>query len=179
MTRAFARVRLSSTLCRLGRRMLFPHLTFAPVRTVLTALAAGSFLFGSSPLVGAALPMEQVTAPNLGTASTFGVLGGSGVTIAAGSTTVTGNLGVYSGTSITGQTNLTLVNGAVHQTDAVAQQAQADTTAAYIDLGQRTCTQTFSAATTELSTLPGQPLVPGVYCFSAIATLTGVLTLSG
>ena len=108
--------------------------------------------------------------PLLGTAQAFSVLGASAVTN-TGATTLWGDLGVWSGTSITGGGSITLV-GTVHQTDGVAQQAQADALGAYQVLGSL-------AAGINLSgqDLGGLVLTPGVYDFATAAQLTGTLVL--
>jgi uncharacterized repeat protein (TIGR01451 family) len=113
-------------------------------------------------------------APSLGTAQSFSVLGGSAVTN-TGPTVVTGNLGVSPGTSVTGFPPGTVIGGAIHAADAVALQAQSDTTTAYNDLAGQACNTTFGVPTD----LGGLTLVPGVYCFASSAQLTGTLTLDG
>ena len=108
--------------------------------------------------------------PLLGTAQAFSVLGAAAVTN-TGATTLWGDLGVWPGTSITGGGSITLA-GAVHQTDGVAQQAQADALGAYQVLGGL-------AAGVNLSgqDLGGMVLTPGVYDFANTAQLTGTLVL--
>jgi hypothetical protein len=90
----------------------------------------------------------------LGTADNFAVLAGQGVTN-TGPTTVDGDLGTWPNPSVTGA-GLT-VNGSIHAADAVAEQAQADTTVAYDDAASRTPVSTVA---TELG---GQTLTAGVY----------------
>lgn len=123
--------------------------------------------------LGAAAPSFAAEAPvGLGVADSFGVLGGETVTN-TGATTVSGDLGVSPGSSITGFFPPGVVTaGTIHTTDAVAAQAQVDLTTAYNDAAGRTPT------TTGLVDLAGMTLAPGVYSGGALG-LTGTLTLAG
>ncbi len=113
------------------------------------------------------------TAPSLGTASSFGILGASTVTN-TGPTIITGDLGVSPGSAITGFPPGLVVGGATHAADAVALQAQTDTTTAYNALAGQPCNTTFGVPTD----IGGMTLVPGVYCFASSAQITGALTLN-
>lgn len=106
----------------------------------------------------------------LGSADAFAVLGATDITN-TGATTITGNIGTYPGTSITGPGTITLT-GTQHIADAVAQQAQADSTAGGILLGAMATTQTLTGLD-----LGGRTLGVGVYAYAAGAQLTGALTL--
>ena len=108
--------------------------------------------------------------PVLGAASSFAVLGGSTVT-STGLTTVTGDLGVSPGTTITGF-GPGIVTGTIHAGDAVAAQAQSDLTTAYNALAGLPCNTDLTG-----QDLGGKTLAPGVYCFSSSAQLTGNLVL--
>ena len=113
------------------------------------------------------------TAPDLGTADSFAVLGGTAVTLTASA--VAGDVGSGfpfpgSAVTLTGST----VTGTVHEGDAVAIAAYADFLSAYDALADVT-----SYDETLAGTLAGVTLSPGVYCFPAAAALTGTLTLDG
>jgi len=116
---------------------------------------------------------------DLGSAADFAALGASTVTN-TGPTHLDGNIGVWTGTAITGffGTNENdgpgTFSGTSHQGDPVAQQAQADALVAYNDLAGLAMTQNQTGID-----LGGLTLAPGVYTFNTSAALTGTLTLAG
>jgi type VI secretion system secreted protein VgrG len=110
------------------------------------------------------------TAPGLGAASSYAVLGGSTVTN-TGSTTTDGDVGVWPGLAITGFPP-GVVDGTIHSGDANAQLAQDDVTTAYNALASEPCSADLTG-----QDLGGMTLTEGVYCFSSSAQLTGELTL--
>ena len=126
-------------------------------------------------LYAAASHAQTPAQPSLGSAGTFGVLGGSTVTN-TGPTEVSGDVGVSPGTAITGFPPGVVTNGALHAGDMVAARAHADTFIAYQDLKGRTCTPMNNLTGQDLG---GMTLPPGVYCFSSSAQLTGTLVLTG
>lgn len=115
--------------------------------------------------------LGQAKAGILGSAQSFGVLGGSTVTN-TGPTVVTGNVGVWPGLTVTGFLPGVIVQGEKHLGDTVAQQAQSDLTTAYNTLAGMTVTQTLTG-----TDLGGLTLTPGVYFFANSAMLTNTLTL--
>nr|A0A7D5JNZ7.1 RecName: Full=Ice-binding protein; Short=nIBP; Flags: Precursor [Nostoc sp. HG1]QLF98912.1 ice-binding protein [Nostoc sp. HG1] len=106
----------------------------------------------------------------LGTASNFGVLGGSTVTN-TGPSVITESLGVSTGSSATGFPPA-IVNGTIFTSDTVAAQAQVDNATAYNKLASLIPNKDLTGLD-----LGGLTLTPGVYSFSSSAQLTGILTL--
>ena len=150
---------------------MLPRVLHSTTPRLLLGLAICSILFVGTAFVSEATPLMQ-TAPMLGAASSFAVLGGSTVTN-TGATTVRGDLGVSPGSAVTGFPPGTVVGGTIHAADAVAGQAQSDTTTAYNSLAGQPCTADLTG-----QDLGGKTLTAGVYCFSTSAQLTGALTLN-
>lgn len=118
---------------------------------------------------------QAATSVGLGTANSFAVLAGAGVTN-TGPSVVNGDLGTSPTPAVSGfggAPNGT-VNGAIHQADALAGQAQADLTTAYENAAGQ------GPVITLATELGGQTLTPGVYdSESGTFGITGTLTLNG
>src|SRR5688572_7443713 len=104
---------------------------------VLLGLAACSSVVGGPSLAVEAGALRQ-SAPALGLATSFAILGGSTVTN-TGATTVEGDLGVSPGTALTGFAPGVPTGGVIHAGDALAALAKADLAVAYDDLVDQTC----------------------------------------
>jgi hypothetical protein len=113
------------------------------------------------------------TAPDLGSAANFAVLGGTAVTLT--NAAVIGDVGSPVAITLTTSTVVGTVYP-VGDPTVIAAYDDAFVTStgnlsAYDQLAAEPC------GTTLTGTLAGITLTPGVYCFDAAATLTGVLTL--
>ena len=135
-------------------------------------LVAFAVLFASAYPGGSEASQVMATAPSLGSAASFAVLGCSTVTN-TGSSTITGDFGVSPGSAYSGFPPGLVVSGAIHAADATAAAAQTSVTTAYNSLESQACTQDLTG-----QDLGGKTLTAGVYCFSTSAQLTGTLTLN-
>jgi hypothetical protein len=106
----------------------------------------------------------------LATTDAFSVLAGSGITN-TGPTTVSGSIGTFPTTSISGLGSMT-VGGTNHAGDAVSQQAKTDLVTAYNTAAGEGPTNPVAAD------LGGRTLLPGVYNSASSMGLTGALTLN-
>ena len=127
------------------------------------------------PIAGLVPPSPPPGSPVLATAASYALLANSTITN-VGSTVITGNLGLYPGTSVTGFPPGT-VSGLQNITNTAAMQAEIDALAAYTDISTR-------SATVIPSILDGQTLNAGVYRFasgsaSLAASGPGTLTFNG
>ena len=137
--------------------------------TLLTAACSDSASRMLSPSTDAAS-----TRTSAGASSAFAVLANAAVTCTDGS--ITGDVGTFQAapTGSVTRTSCPIV-GTVHVGDGVAKQAYDRFLAAYAALAPKPG----DSCTSLTGTLAGVTLAPGVYCFDAAATLTGVLTLDG
>lgn len=137
----------------------------APTILALVVLIVSS-AFAKSPAADVAI--------NLGTATNFGLLAGSGITNASAATAIRGDVGSSPTPSVTGLT-ASQVHGILYTAaNPATAQAQEDLTMGYNDAAGATCATDLTG-----TDLGGLTLVPGVYCFSSSALLTGTLTLDG
>ena len=152
----------SSTWQRASRRRLDrlgPAIAAPPLALIVlgaSILVAGPAAYAAQGPVG------------LGTANSFAVLGGSGITN-TGPTTVTGDMGTFPTPSETGFGSITL-SGTNHAGDAVTQAAKNDLITAYNDAFGR------KPATSVPVELGGRTLLAGVYS-SPTFGMTGTLAL--
>ncbi|GII82904.1 hypothetical protein Ssi03_08940 [Sphaerisporangium siamense] len=134
----------------------------------LTATVAVWVVAAAPGSAGAAA--QPVPVP-LGAAAGFAVLAGTSVTN-TGTSAITGDVGVAPGSTVTGLTPPSIVNGIIHINDAAATQAQTALATAFADVTSRPSTGTIPPA------LGGRTLPPGVYTSTGGPfTLSGELTL--
>ena len=127
----------------------------------LAAVALFVALPGSAQAAATPIP--------LGNADRFVVLAGQTITN-TGTTTITGDIGISPGSSLTGGPPLMILNGTSHVADPVALGAQAALGTAFDNAAGQT------PATAIPSELGGSTLAPGIYS-SGVFTITKTVTL--
>lgn len=137
------------------------------VASLAIAAVAASGL--GAALLAPASAFAATATVGLGTAATYSVLAGQGVTN-TGPTTLSADLGTSPSAAVTGFPP-GVVGGATHAADAAAGQAQSDLTTAYDDAAGRPTTAAVPAD------LVGSTLTPGVYTAAGPLGLTGTVTL--
>jgi hypothetical protein len=136
---------------------------------------AGAGLLVIGPL--GAMPAQAAVPVLLGTAGSFAVLGATPNLTNVGPSTIDGDVGISPANSLVGfgGAPLATVNGVQYAGDAVALQAQADLTTAYV--------QAANMPSTNIATqLGGTAPVPGAYTDAPLGgglDLTGTITLDG
>jgi hypothetical protein len=135
----------------------------------------GLAALGSSASLGRSASVFQlarsIAAVPLRSAKHFAILAGSTVT-STGATHITGDVGIFSGTAITGFPP-GVIDGHLYAADPIAKQAEMDLTTAYNDAMGRV-----RKPVTVAGNLGGQTLKPGLYkSTSSLAVSSGDLTL--
>lgn len=153
---------------------LSPTMTKTPTATITPGSPTATPTITTTPTVTTtpgsptATPTAQTAQAtvNLGSASTFGVLAASSITN-SGATTVCGNLGVYSGTSVTDQVQLSMqCGGLIFFAPATgAQQPEADLGTAITSANGR------GPAASITNALGGLTFQEGVYSYSGGGSL--------
>jgi hypothetical protein len=127
------------------------------------------FVLVLSSLGSGAFAQTQI---NLGTADKFALLGASGITNVSSLTYVIGDVGSSPTPAVTGFTEAQVDGHVFLASNPATTQAQTDLTGAYNQAAAAACDTDLTG-----QDLGGMTLVPGVYCFSSSASLTGTLTL--
>jgi len=146
------------------------HSRFAKATVFVATISVSSLVLANS---ASAVPLRV----DLGTASTFAVLAGQGITN-SGATTADGTAGSDFGSepapSFTGESDVTVGPGSTKFLAVVPQVelAQDDLTAAYLDAESRVSDATVLDIT-------GMELVPGVYHSESEIQINGTVTLDG
>jgi hypothetical protein len=133
--------------------------------SILSAIALAS----TGIMLSVAPTSQAATFVSLGTADSFAVLAGSGITNTA-ATTISGDIGYFPTITYTGAASVTLT-GTDHAGDAVAQSAKTDLTTAYLAVAGQTPPTLTTAA------IAGGTLVPGVYNSASSMDLSGNIIL--
>jgi hypothetical protein len=109
---------------------------------------------------------------NLGTADKFALLGASGITNTSAQTYIIGDVGSYPTPAITGLKQSQVSGHLYLQSNLVTAEAQKGLAVAYDEAADAPCGTDLTG-----KDLGAMKLIPGVYCFSSSAGLTGTLTL--
>ena len=147
-----------------------PRFAAALLVASAVALLAAACSDPAAPAGASALFSQSRGASAAG--SDFAVLANAAVTCTDG--TIVGDVGTFQAAPTGSVTRTSCpIEGGVHVGDGAAIAAYNDFLSAYDALADVPCDVVLTG------TLAGVTLAPGVYCFDAAATLTGVLTLSG
>lgn len=139
----------------------------------VTSIQNGVESVDSLTITSTPVPFLPSPAPlNLASAAAFGLLAATTITHVPGSTSsISGNIGLYPGTSVTGFEAPVQIQGDFHIADYVAMYAQTDFLAA------RVAGMALPNGITMSADIGGQRLTPGVYKVATSLAITGTLML--